>query len=152
LIITALAAAAVLGALGVRLLWIDSSTKSMMMLKDPDLTYYYETREKFGSDSMMIVYVEDERLFTIEKLKKLDSLVSDLSVVPGVWRSESLFSVSNLKNTEGFLDNNPLMERVPRSQEEAEAVKRTGQKRPSIFIWNWKARRVRISNAPRLEA
>ncbi len=132
LIITVLAAGAILASLGAGRLWIDSSTKSMMMLKDPDLAYYYETREKFGSDSMMIIYVEDEHLFTVEKLKELDSLVSDLGEVPGVRRSESLFSVCNLKNTEGFLDNNPLLEAIPATDEEAEAAKKDALKNPLL--------------------
>jgi len=133
IIIALLALGALFSSLNVGKLWIDSSTKSMMMLRDPDLTYYNETCEKFGSDMMMVIYVEDDDLFTVEKLRTLDSLVSDLGIVPGVRRSESLFSVGNLKNEEGLLDNTPLMEEVPASQAEANAVRDDAIKNPLIL-------------------
>ena len=59
-------------------LWIDSSLESLMLSNDPDLPYYYDTVEKFGSDAMLMVYVEDDNLFTVSKLEKLNLFVENI--------------------------------------------------------------------------
>jgi predicted RND superfamily exporter protein len=126
----------VLAGLNVNKLFIDSSTESLMVKGDPARLYYEETLEIFGSDSMMMIYVEDKDLFSVEKLGILERLVGDLSnknEFPGIVRVESLYSVSNLKGYPDYLDNNPLMDYPPETEEEAQAVKENALRNPVLI-------------------
>ncbi|MBN1411166.1 MAG: MMPL family transporter [Spirochaetales bacterium] len=119
-------------------IWIDSSSESLMMVMDPDLDYYNETIKIFGSDTLMIVYVKDKNLFTARKLAVLDKLVAKLGndeFVPGVQRIESLYSVNNLKNEAGEIDNSPLMEYPPESDAEAKSIMEKALENP-ILVHN----------------
>ena len=112
---------------------IDSSTEGMMIEGDPAKAYHRETVERFGSDTVTVVFVRDKRLFTPEKLKILESLYYDLKDLPGVERAESLFSVTNFKGVGGALETNPLMDRAPDTQEEADRIKADAMRSP-LFI------------------
>ncbi|HOK07335.1 MAG TPA: MMPL family transporter, partial [Syntrophales bacterium] len=112
---------------------IDSSTEGMMIEGDPAKAYHRETVERFGSDNVTVVFVRDKRLFTPEKLKILESLYYDLKDLPGVERAESLFSVTNFKGVGGALETNPLMDRAPDTQEEADRIKADAMRSP-LFI------------------
>jgi len=112
---------------------IDSSAKSMMIQDDPDLCYYNETLEKFGSDNIVVIYINDKKLFTPKKLGIIDELINELGNIPGVYRVESLFSVTNFKGNDGILDNNPLMDFVPESEEEALVVRNDALKNPILI-------------------
>ena len=68
-----LAIGIIFSALNIEKLWVDTSVESFMVIGDPDIEYYNNMIEIFGSDTLMIVYVEDENLFSVEKLKKLEA-------------------------------------------------------------------------------
>lgn len=121
-----LAVGCVLAGLNLNKLFIDSSSESMMMKNDPERDFYRDTLDKFGSDTMVMIYVEDPDLFTVEKLEILEQMVTDLNDqtrFPSISRVESLYSVSNIKGYPGYLDNNPLMDYPPETEEEARRVK-----------------------------
>ncbi|MCP4131476.1 MAG: MMPL family transporter [bacterium] len=111
---------------------IDASANSMMIKDDTELVYYHETLKKFGSDNIVVIFIRDKEIFTPEKLAHIDELVNDLGSVAGVRKVESLFSVTNLKNSDGMLNNNPLMDYVPETPEEAASVKRDALKNPIL--------------------
>jgi uncharacterized protein len=102
---------------------IDTSAEGMMMKNDPARDYYNDTLEKFGSDTITIIYVKDNNIFTPEKLEKLEELVYAIEDTEGVRKVDSLFSVTNFQSNDGFLENNPLMDWVPETIEEAEEVR-----------------------------
>lgn len=117
-------------------LWIDSTARSMMMAQDPDLGYYDETIQKFGSDTLFIVYVKDKDLFTAYKLTVLEKLVNKLSdntLVPGVQRVESLFSVNNIKGYAGIIDTTPLMDYPPETDDDARVIMEKALDNPVLF-------------------
>ena len=47
---------------------LDSSSDPLMLKNDPAMDYYEETLHIFGSDTMLIIFVHEEELITVEKL------------------------------------------------------------------------------------
>jgi predicted RND superfamily exporter protein len=111
---------------------IDSSARGMMIEDDPALDYYHETLKKFGTDNVTVIYVKDKKLFTPDKLKILEDLHYTLEELPGVDKAESLFTVTNFKSVDGFLETNPLIDWIPETQEEAEAVRIDALRNPTL--------------------
>ncbi len=103
---------------------IDTSAKVLMVQGDPARAYYQDTIDKFGADSMAFVFVRDPRLFTPAKLALLEQLAYDLEDVPGVLRVESLFTVGRIKYENGMLNSGSLIEDVPQTQAQADAIKK----------------------------
>ena len=135
LVILILAAGCVLAGLNVGKVYIDSSPESMMIKGDPARDFYEDTLQKFGSDSMMMIYIEDEDLFTVDKLEILERLVIDLGDqhrFSGIARIESLYSAGNIKGYPDYLDNSPLMDQPPKTAEEARTIKAKAIENPIL--------------------
>lgn len=130
LILLALSA---LAATQLQSLRINASLKGMMIANDPDLPFYHNTIEKFGTDNITIVYVEDEHLFTPEKLTALDNLAFALEEVPGVLQADSLFSANSILNEEGTLSSSPLVDWIPETQGEADELKQKALANPLLI-------------------
>ncbi len=120
----------------IRSLKLDASAEAFMTRKGPEFDYYQDTLETFGSDTVMIIYVEDSELFTVPKLTAFDELVGELYQIPGIENIESLFSVRNVRQEDGFIDNSPLMDWVPEFPEEAQAVRDAALENP-ILVGNF---------------
>lgn len=79
-----------------------------------ELEKQYESVSKaFGSDEVSVIYAGDEALFTRERLLQLKELNNKLAQLPCIERVESLFTVSNINGSGGWIDTTPLLERVP---------------------------------------
>lgn len=57
---------------------IDASAEGMRIKGDPAEDYYRETLEKFGTDNLTLIYIQDKNLFTPEKLNRLWDLQGEL--------------------------------------------------------------------------
>ena len=108
---------------GVFLISLDTSTEGMIQTGSPDHVYYQKSTEKFGTDNITIVYVRDDELFTPEKIEALEELVFTLEEVEGVIHAESLFTATNFRNVDGFLEANPLIDWLPETRTEALEIK-----------------------------
>ena len=122
----------IVAAMKIKDIRIDASAEGMMIEGDPAQDYYHETLDIFGTDNITIVYVADKALFTPEKLKFLDELAYQLEEIPGVSKTESLFTVTNFKGEEGSLTTNPLIDWIPETLEEAESIKKDALRSPVL--------------------
>jgi predicted RND superfamily exporter protein len=111
----------------------DASAKSLMINGDPAREFYQDTLEKFGSDSVMVVYLEDGKLFTPAKLERFQELVDALTDIPGVLRCESLFSVPGIRNENGLLESGPLLDWIPETDEECALVRQNALRNPLLL-------------------
>jgi hypothetical protein len=118
---------------GVFSLRIDTSTEGMILSGSPEHQYYKKSTEKFGTDNITIVYVRDEDLFTPEKIAALEDLAYSLEEVEGVVRMESLFTVTDFRNVDGFLEANPLIDWLPETGEEALEIKQNTLSNPLLI-------------------
>ncbi|EME69458.1 cyclic nucleotide-binding protein [Paramagnetospirillum caucaseum] len=108
----------VMGALRLK---IDTSYDRLISDHDPGWADYARSVKEFGSDNTVIVYVRDERLFSPEKLAALDRLVRDLKKNPEIQRVDSLFSALSIKDEDGALKTEPVVDTVPTGMAEAQA-------------------------------
>ena len=120
------------GLLNLKKLNIDTSERSLIIQNDPDLDYYDETIQQFVSDNIEMIYIEDENLFSSEKLSKIENLISELTLIEGITKTESLFNVTNFKNEDDFLSLDPFIDFVPDEQEEIDTVKSDAINNPIV--------------------
>ncbi len=102
---------------------VDVSIQTLWTKGDPARQRYDDTVKAFGSDKITVVFVKDRRLFAPEMLTRLNDFHTALDNLPNVTRVDSLFSVFNLKGKEGSLHLGPFIEKVPKTPDEARAVK-----------------------------
>ncbi|MFZ5805787.1 MAG: MMPL family transporter [Verrucomicrobiota bacterium] len=102
--------------------------------KDTELyRRYLETKQTFGSDMVAVVYIRDSDLFNLEKMTRLRELFDEVSELEGVERSEGLFTINNIRNDDGALDTQPLLDYIPDTQEELTARQQYALQNPIIF-------------------
>jgi hypothetical protein len=96
-------------ALQIPRLEIDSSSKGLMLEKDPARQYYDQFKQRFGSDIITVILVKADDIFTAPVLRVIKGLSESLERVEGVTRIESLTTVKNLKAEADFLNTEALV-------------------------------------------
>lgn len=98
---------------------IEASIKGMMT-DDPRARKVYEkTIETYGTDQVTVIYLEDSKLFTADRLVDIEELAFQLEGLPGVVQVESIYSVSDFRSEDGGLRSGPLMRWPPEDDAEA---------------------------------
>ena len=103
-------------------LQVDISAQSMMVKSDPLWLTYQQTLETFGSDNVVIIFLQDKDLFTPQKLRKIEALNQRLEALDFVTGSSSLFNVPNVKEVDGFIVTRPFLDTIPSRQEELDIL------------------------------
>ncbi|MBI2531752.1 MAG: hypothetical protein HYW03_05965, partial [Deltaproteobacteria bacterium] len=88
---------------------IDASAEGLMVEKDPARLYYEEIKKKFGGDSLTVIVIKSQNVFTRDVLASIKRLSDALRATPGVSRVESLTTVNNIKGEGDFLNTDPLV-------------------------------------------
>lgn len=114
---------------------IDTSIEGLMPKSGPAVAPYHAAMEKFGSDRIALIFVKDRALFTPEKLRALDEMISELEQDDDIEDVESIFSVNDFKGVAGSLQTGPLLEWVPQTGEEAVRVRQNAIANP-ILVGN----------------
>jgi predicted RND superfamily exporter protein len=117
-----LVAATAVSALQLEHLSLRIRTEAMMSGKAEPRRIYDDVIERFGSDNTTVVLISDPALFTPEKLRAVKAGVGALDALSFVDSTDSLFSVPEFRNDEGFISTTPYLEAMPQTVEEAQAV------------------------------
>jgi len=88
---------------------IDPSTQGFMKEDDPARQYYERFKEKFGSDTVTIVLVKADDVFTVPVLTAIQRLSDAVGQLEGVTRVESLTTVRNIKGEDDSLSTELLV-------------------------------------------
>ncbi|MCG8572510.1 MAG: MMPL family transporter [Spirochaetes bacterium] len=112
---------------------VDTSERSLFIKNDPELVFYDETVEKFISDSMVMIYIEDQNIFTFEKLTLIENMLFELEKIDGVINVESLFDATNFKSDEDFLNLDPFIDEIPEDQADIDQIKQDALKNPIVM-------------------
>ena len=104
-------------------LHINISAESMLEKDTPAWHYLQRSNETFGSDSITVIYVEDEALFSPPKLAALKTAIDALEQLPFVQRTSSLFSSRNVKNVDDEISTRYYLEELPSTPEEVVQVR-----------------------------
>jgi predicted RND superfamily exporter protein len=129
LIIAALTAVAVSRIDELRL---NISAEGMMVENDPARAFYNHTLQTFGADDVTIIFLEDDALFTQEKLRAVRLALQKIEALPFVDHTESLFSIRHLESVEGTVTTALYLDEIPASRERLEQIKRAALHNPLI--------------------
>ena len=127
-----LLAASVLAATQLGELRVRVAADEMLVINDPQRAYYEKVKQTFGEEKVVLLVIEDQQLLAPEKLAVLKEVVDQLAALPFVTRTESLFSVPNVKSVEGYLDKEPYLAKLPETPQEGAALLATALKNPLI--------------------
>ena len=127
IVMSIIAVITVVATFGLAKLEVDTSFDSLIPSDDPSRIIYQRVMGEFGSDNKTIIYIEDELLWTTEKLTALESLHSQLKRIEHVSRVDSLFDLRTIRghteNGKTTVKAEAVMERVPQTPDEVVAAK-----------------------------
>ncbi|MCG6893353.1 MAG: MMPL family transporter [Desulfobacteraceae bacterium] len=95
-----LAVVTAVSAAGLPRIRVDTGFRSLIPDEAPGRAVYERIVREFGSDQKTLVYVRDDRLWTLDRLAALRKLHTALENLPFVERVESLFTLRSVKGTE----------------------------------------------------
>ena len=112
----------VIASFGLTRLEIDTSFDSLIPSDDPARIVYQRVMGEFGSDNKTIIYIEDETLWSTEKLTSLQAMHTELKRIPHIHRVDSLFNLRTIRgqNVDGeiVVKAESVLERIPQTQGE----------------------------------
>jgi len=117
---------------GYEKLQIDTSLNSLLNKNDKSKIIYDKFTEEFGSDDTTLIYIKDDKLFTYEKMSKIEDLVYALGDLEFVEKVDSLFSVNNIKNVDGFIESAKLIDETPEDAQDLELIKKDALLNPIV--------------------
>ncbi|MBI4023354.1 MAG: MMPL family transporter [Verrucomicrobia bacterium] len=111
---------------------VDVSMDALIPMASSKIEGYEKAKKLFGSDVVAGVYVKDPALFTVARLQVLRQVYDDLIKIDGVEKTESLFTINNIRNDGGAIDTNPLLDSLPATEDEAAQKKKHALDNPLI--------------------
>lgn len=92
---------------------------------DPDIKFYGEVIDKFGTSQMSVsmISLEYEDLFTLENLERIKSITERLETAPFVKSVNSFLNMPKIITTDVGLEVKDLVEVFPKNDEEAKELK-----------------------------
>lgn len=103
-------------------LQFDISAQSLMVKSSEEWQTYQRSLEDFGSDSVVIIVLSDDELFTSTRLKEVKQAANSLRRLDFVKSSSSLFNVPNVKEVDGYVETIPFLQNIPQSEEEIQLI------------------------------
>ncbi|MBC8209978.1 MAG: MMPL family transporter [Gammaproteobacteria bacterium] len=132
LILLLLLGLTVLAATQLNRLQIDISAQSMMVKTDPLWLTYQQSLETYGSDNVVIIFLQDDDLFSPEKLQKIQTLNQNLQALDFVTGSSSLFNVPNVNEVDGYIVTKPFLDTIPQQQQALDALLAAAASNPMV--------------------
>ena len=121
-----------LAALQLPSLRLEITAEGMMVRDDPARQFYLDVLDTFGSENVTVIYLQDPDLFDPAVLESIRSLVEKIEQSPEVLRTDSLFSVRNLRTEEGYTYTDPYFATVPATEAQARALAKLALRNPLV--------------------
>ncbi|MEZ7820934.1 MAG: efflux RND transporter permease subunit [Patescibacteria group bacterium] len=118
---------------GYKYLSINTSLNSLLNNKDNSKVLYDKFIQEFGSDDTVLLYVKDKNLFSPDKLYMLEELIHSIEDLEFTEKVDSIFSVKNIKNVDGFIESNRLIDETPEDQESIDEIKKDALNNPIVI-------------------
>ena len=112
---------------------IDTSLTILTKKTGPSVETYHNVSKNFGSDDITVIYFRDNNLFTPERLKQIEDLTYELCDLPFVEDVESIFSMRSIRNNDGYLESQTILDGVPDDPEEIAQAKNNALYSPFIL-------------------
>lgn len=117
LIVTTFAAAPKL-----QYLQYDISAQSLIVKNSDAWNDYQHSLDTFGSDSAIIIVLNDEELFSQDKLLLIKNALKQFKQLDFVKNTSSLFSVPNVKDVDGYIESKPFLHEFPSSLDQQQLL------------------------------
>ena len=102
----------------------DMSTEAFLHEDDPSIIRYNEYRDQFGRDEMIMIAIKPKNVFDIDFLSTLEAFHTELEYnVPYLNDITSLINARRTTGTEGELIVEDLLEEMPETEEQMEALR-----------------------------
>ena len=105
----------------------DFSVENMMLENDPDVKLIKDTFDEFGSDEISFLAIKmppGTHVFQRENLNVLRELSNKIEKLDKVDEATSIFSVKVITQTEDGFDVDPLIDKMPETEAEEEALRK----------------------------
>ncbi|MGM0622703.1 MAG: efflux RND transporter permease subunit [Campylobacterota bacterium] len=101
---------------------IDPSSDGLMIKDDPQKEFYEQTLEKFGSDNVVVIYLKDKEMFSVEKVQLLAKLINRLEDYKYTQSVHAVFNQKNIIWRDGGLITEPFIDTYYPPQTEDEVI------------------------------
>ncbi|MCB1791863.1 MAG: MMPL family transporter, partial [Gammaproteobacteria bacterium] len=108
------------------------SADEMLVINDPQRSYYNETRAMFGDERVVVLVVESDKPLTEARLDVLRQVIDAVEALPFVAQTESLFNVPYVKSIDGYLDKKPYLDKIPVDDAAAQDLLQAAASNPLI--------------------
>ncbi|MFQ5648737.1 MAG: RND family transporter [bacterium] len=105
---------------------IDTDPENMLEVRQPDRVFYDQIKNEFGIRDLIVLGIRDDSgIFRIETLEKIARMTDEILKIEGVIVEDviSFTTTDNVTSGGGLLQVRRIMERVPQSNEELDAIK-----------------------------
>lgn len=113
-------------------LQVDISAQSMMVKSDPLWLSYQQSLKTFGSDNVVILYVQDENLFSPQKLASVRALLGQLEALSFVKGSSSLFNAPHVREVDDYIVTTPFLAEIPDEQAVLDDILSAARRNPLV--------------------
>ncbi|NNE38102.1 MAG: MMPL family transporter, partial [Gammaproteobacteria bacterium] len=96
---------------GIPRISIDTGLDSLIASSDPDRLAYQRVLEEFGTDDNIYIFIEDNDVWSLDKLQVINSLQGLLEQVDGVRSVSSLFTLRTMQRIDNELESGLVMNR-----------------------------------------
>jgi hydrophobe/amphiphile efflux-3 (HAE3) family protein len=103
---------------------IESDMKAMLPQDIESRLNTDKIDELFGGTEMLMVIVKTEDVLNAETLKRIEDISKQMKRIKGVDKVLSLFELKNIKGEEGAMIVEPAVERIPRTEEQREILRK----------------------------
>ena len=110
----------------------DVSSRSMLVKQDQAWQVYQKSLKTFGADNVVIVYIQDEDLFTPDKLERVKQVASKLDRLEFVKGSNSLFTIPNVKEDDGYIRSAPFFDELPKQASDIQPIINDALRHPLV--------------------
>jgi len=108
------------------------SAQSMMVEGGADIEFYRKTLDTFGSEDVTILFVSDADLFEADKLASIKEAIDGIESLPFVSRTESLYSINDIKTVDENIELSPYLAKIPDTPEAAKVIITSALENPFI--------------------
>lgn len=99
------------------------SAEGMLARDDPARALYDQAAHTFGSGETVVLYLEAPELFLPATLQRIGNAVKAFDALPFVSRTDSLYSIPDLRTVDNILSTSAYLHEIPASPEQARTIR-----------------------------
>ncbi|MBN2061664.1 MAG: MMPL family transporter [Deltaproteobacteria bacterium] len=102
---------------GLKRLTIDTGFSGLIADSDPNMPFYDQIAQEFGSDNRTVIYIRDSKLWSPEKLAVLEKLHYTLASLKFVSRVDDIFTLRVIRGKDDKIESRVILSEAPTNQE-----------------------------------